>query len=276
MAKILIFNHIPKTAGMTARYILWRAVGRGRVLTAHTPKDHRAQIAKITQELDRPLRGDYVVQTHVGAELEQRFPRRHDYMAFTFVREPIERTISHYFFAREQPDQWGIAPNASLSEFLNGESLWAFNAQTGFLGGLWTEHYLDGSCIGREQFDQALLDRAKQNLERQAVIGLTEQFDESLFLLRRAFGWPVWRTAYRSVNRGQGRQRAPSLSASQLRAIRANNELDLELFSFAKGLFMSHLERVAGHEYRVRGFQAFNAACQRAYRISEVRYRKST
>jgi hypothetical protein len=267
VAEIVIFNHIPKTAGMTARYIMWRAVGRNRVLTSHNPSGHKAEFDQIAEKLEQPLTGQYVVQTHVGSGIENYLPSKHTYRAFTFLRDPVRRTISHFFFAREQPERWGIDSDATLSEFLRGDSLWAFNTQTAFLSGLWAKHYLEDKPVTRADLDESALQRAKQSLERHSVVGLTERFDESLLLLRREFDWPVRRTAYRSVNRGGREPSRKTITGTEIAAIRANNELDLELFDFARRLFEEKLACVGGLRFRLNGQQALNSAWRRGYGI---------
>jgi hypothetical protein len=262
MSEILIFNHIPKTAGSTVKYILWHVAGPARVLGSVELNKHRDRVQEIARFLDQPLEGRYIIQSHAGVGFEQRLPARHAYRTFVFLRDPSERAISHYFFGRDLPDApGGIPSEMSLLEFLREDTVRAYNAQTAFLGGLWAEHNLNDVVVSRAQFDQALLERAKRNLELHDALGLTERFDESLLLLRRAFGWSARRTVYRSMNFGQWRKGRP-LSPEERKAVRANNELDEELYAFGRELLVARLERVRARRARLKGFRALNTSFQ--------------
>jgi hypothetical protein len=122
----------------------------------------------------------------------------------------------------------------TLSEFLQEEPVRAFNVQTAYLGGLHLRHHLEGLSLDSDHFDSSLLDRAKAALNDQEAIGFTEAFDESLAVLRNTFGWPVWRTYYRSINRGTADK---SVSRGERRVVETANELDLELYSWALDRF---------------------------------------
>lgn len=263
MPDVIVFNHIPKTAGTTMKHVLWRAVGSRRVLTS-LAEDHRERLAAIAAELDRELERPCAIAHHIGFGIEARLPARHSYRAFTFLRDPVERTVSRYWHYRAAaPRASGREPSEPLEEWLQTDVIHRYNSQAGFLGGLWTRHNLDGAPLQRAAFDDELLAVAKRNLESHAVIGLAERFDESMLLLRGAFGWPLRKTTYRRANRSN-RQRP--LTAAELAAVRANNELDLELYEFGRELFEARLAaRCEDRERRLRHFGRLNRAYGRLY-----------
>ena len=258
MATVVLFNHIPKTAGSTVRYILWRQVGADRVLTS-TTLGHKERVAEIAERLEGPLEGDYVVQTHVGHGVADYLPARHSYRAFTFVRDPVERTISRYFYARGQASTLDDG-DVSVSEFLETNPVEAFNVQTAFLSGLLSKHYMEGVPMRREEFNSDLLNRAKRNLEAHTVVGITERFDESLLLLRHKFHWSILKSLYRPANVGHDRKVGAAVSETDLRAIEASNELDADLYRFACKLFEERLAELDGHRRRLRRFESLNSA----------------
>jgi hypothetical protein len=186
---------------------------------------------------------------------------------FTILRDPIDRTISEFFFMRD--DRRKLPVDQSLEDFLETDLPRSFNAQTAFLGGLTVRHNLEGIPLEREQFDESLLARAKRNLEAHDVVGLTERFDETLLLLRRAYRWPVLRTLYRPTNIGAGRRTAPTLSPEQVDSVRASNRLDIELFEFAGDLLERQLaERVPRSAIQLRRFRRLNGAYRRTFPIA--------
>jgi hypothetical protein len=278
VSEVILFNHIPKSAGSTMKHVLWRAVGADRVLSSLVHRAHRERIAAIAAELDRRLDGRYAVASHVGCGVEEWLPARHSYPAFTLLRDPIERTVSRYWHYRSGPNYRSDAGRAagskrmpagmSLERFLDESVLHSFNVQTAFLGGLWARHHLEGAPLTRSRFDERLLAEAKRKLESHAVVGLTERFDETLLLLRDAFGWPRRRTTYRRMNVGSAGRRS-GLGDRDREAVRASNELDIELYEFAQELFESRLaERVSDPDRRVRGFRRLNRAYDRVYPVT--------
>ena len=72
------------------------------------------------------------------------------------------------------------------------------------------------------------LEEAKRNLDRFLVVGLTERFDETFILIRRALGWklPYYLTANVTT-------RPKPATQDTLEQIRERNRLDLELYDFA-------------------------------------------
>jgi hypothetical protein len=265
MAEVILFNHIPKTAGTTMKHVLWRAIGTPRVLIS-VGEAHGELIPEFAARLDRNLDRRHAIVTHVGFGVERWLPARHSYPAFTFLRDPISRTLSRYWQYRLVLSRTPAKPALSLEEWLDDLVLHRYNAQTGFLSGLWTSHYLEGAPLTREQFDRQALGDAKRNLESHQVVGLTERFDESMLLLRDRFGWPLFKSTYRRVNVISGGSRVSELTGGELEAVRAANELDLELYEFGRELFESQLAtRCPDRDRRLHHYRRANTAYTRLY-----------
>jgi hypothetical protein len=267
MSEVVLFNHIPKTAGSTMKQVLWRVAGGDRVLFATTIGSHRQAIEAIIETIDHPLDTPYAVVAHTGFGVEEHLPARHTYRKYTVLRDPVQRTLSEFFYARD--DQGDLPAGISLKEFLAEETLRSFNSQTAFLAGLTVGHHLEGVPLERSQFDQDLLERAKSNLESHDVIGLTEHFDEALLLLRDAYGWPLSRTLYRRANVGAARRASPLLSEAELDLVRSSNELDIELYRYAQELFWWRLgTRAPDHAAQIRRFRRLNGIYGRTYPLA--------
>src|SRR5206468_13017876 len=103
----------------------------------------------------------------------------------TMLREPIDRVISHYYFVRHDPSNYlyELARKMSLKEF--GESCGRQepnNDQTRLLAG---PCHTAGFGICSDE----MLDIAKRNLaEHFAAVGISEEFDRSLMLMKRILG----------------------------------------------------------------------------------------
>ncbi|MCB0028122.1 MAG: hypothetical protein KDE28_09465, partial [Anaerolineales bacterium] len=106
-----------------------------------------------------------------------------------------------------------------------------------------------------------------------AVVGLQEQFDSSLLLMQKAFGWR--RIEYRKRNVTQNRPAQETLSAETLAAIREANLLDLQLYEYARQLFRRQLrQQGALFRARVRLFPLENRLRRRYWALRQVSLRQ--
>jgi hypothetical protein len=261
MSEVVLFHHIPKTAGSTMKHVLWAVTGGENVYFAMG--HHQTEVPSLCHRLERPLSGRHAVVAHTGYGLQDRLPARHRYRMFTIMRDPIDRTVSEYYAGRSRGR---LGEEDSLQDFLSRDVLRSHNAQTAFFAGLTARHNLDGAEVSRDLYDAALLERAKRNLDSLAVAGLTDRFDETLLLLRDAFGWPSVKTLYQRANVSARRRAAPAPSGAELEAVRASNLLDLELYEYARARFERQLSaRVPNHRRRLRRFRRLNVGYRLAY-----------
>lgn len=208
---MLVFIHINKTAGRTVRYILrssyglqhcevepWHDAWRGPPFST---KDLR-RLRKIYPKL-RSIAGHRVTGY---ADLEEQGT---DFRYFAFLREPVALCASRFQYQIDYRKK-----NVEFDEWIADESFQ--NAQTKQIGGT-------GSV------DDAL--RAID--EKEILIGLTEQFDESLLLLRglRAGDLDI---AYKPVNVAQRNTLATEVLASpgMRSAIVEANTSDIALYEY--------------------------------------------
>ncbi len=251
--RLIIFGHIPKTAGSTFKTILWRQYPPRRVFFSMTPAQHVQKFSELRRRLEGEGEGVDVLVTHAGYGVHETLPRTHEYPYITFLREPIDRVISgYYMFVRQ-----GKAPkDMPLDVFVQTFLKPGCNMQTSFLSGYFLECHLAGREPEREAFNEDMLESAKRNLERHVVIGLTERFDESLLMLRDAFGWDWHKLLYYRTNVGSNRKPRDGFSADVLETVREYNRLDIELYAYAQRLFE---ERIAARRGAIeRSLQTFN------------------
>lgn len=260
---VLVFEHIPKTAGVTLRQVLWRRLGN-RIFVHTNVMDPGPKTERL-QELIRAGRPPAAISSHIGYGLHERLPGDLRYAHITMLRNPIDRTLSHYYWAIEQGN---LPEGTTLIDFCRDDvpthfPLRARNFQTAYLSGLRVRALLDGEPPRPEDHDEALLARAKANLDRFAAHGLVSRFEESLLLFGRTFGWPL--VALRSLPRnvGKRRPRRVALTAAEEAALAEANRLDAALYAHAEARFEALLaERVPDAEGRLRSLSRLN----RAYR----------
>lgn len=216
--RLAVFVHIRKTAGTTVRHIINRQYGRDTVRMVRNyfvePDRSFEMVRALTTE---PPPGLRAVHGHILFWPD--FPWPPDTGFFTFLRDPVERTISHYAWLRARSPKF----TATLEEALADGSIHD-NLQTRVLAA-------SMPFVATEE----TLEKALANIDRLAVVGLTERFDESVVLLTRAFGWRPMVYATRNVT--AGRAKREELPPETVEAVLRYNALDLELYRRAQEQF---------------------------------------
>jgi hypothetical protein len=229
-----IFLHIPKTAGTTLNHIMERHYPPHQIFS-FGPVDGVEAFTQLPLEQRHAFR---LVRGHMAFGLHAYV--RPPYRYFTMLRKPVERVISYYYFMLERPEHYlhnSLHENRmGLEAFVaSGWSTMAENAQTRMLSGVYH------GPPGFGELDETVLEAAKRNLREQFVtVGLTERFDESLLLLRRYLGWN--KIYYQRQNVTRKRPSRRQISPQTLAVIRAHNQLDLELYDYARALMDAQIE----------------------------------
>jgi hypothetical protein len=250
----VIFLHVPKTAGTSLHWIIDRQYPRRSdywLTRDNLDLDKLKGMSTARRAEIRMLRGHFWYGVH------EYIPRPTTY--FTVLREPIDRVISFYYNKRrlrQYPDRDAIlAQEMSLQAYVQSRvTLQTNNFATRMISGSWG--------TPEQRCDEETLAQAKKNLaERFAVVGLTERFDETILLLKRRFGWR--NVFYLRHNVNPLRPELASIPGEVLGLLREHNQLDLELYAFAKELFKRQVG-VQGNEFarEVQRFRVMNRYVQ--------------
>jgi hypothetical protein len=194
---------------------------------------------------------------HLWHGLDSHLKRRLQYI--TLLRNPIQRTISWYSHVRRDANAYRhqrvVDENWSLLDFVRDqETNWDMvNAQALFLA-----VDLDYSALARDPVgygqavvkqyasrgnDRALLDLAKQRLEKCAFFGITERMQDSMSLLSYAMDfYPDF--SLPRLNVGGNRPAENEISAETIEAIKAITGVDQELYDWAGQLFEERFRRM--------------------------------
>jgi hypothetical protein len=245
---LIVFVHIPKTAGTTLRAVLSanepapRSRPLGNVFKGGGGLSP-ALIERLRDGRGPDLRAVRLVRGHFPLGIRDYLPKQRELRPFSFVREPAERTLSHYFAIRDVGGGYALAPlaaDATLDDALAGGYIHD-NLQTRMLSGL-PEPFGD--------VDDEMLERAKHNLRHELVfVGLTERFDESLVLAKQRLG--LRSILYRSSGRvNTARPRGTDVPEEVRRAAERCNHYDIELYRYAQQLFDTAVER-QGLEFQI-------------------------
>lgn len=252
-APFVIFLHIPKACGTTLTKLFGRWCAPGEVFTATGVPHEEARATLRRLSAQRPP-GVRLILGHAPFGLHEALDGPARYV--TVLRDPIERIVSHFHYAARTPQhpQHEEIKRGDLG--LLGLARRISNLQTRYLGGR-----LD------ETPDAAALALAKERLVAHfAVAGITERFDETVALIHRAFGRKL--RPFASENVRPPRSTADSLSAAELRELRAVHDLDVELYDFARRRFEEQIaQEDAGFERNVAALRRGNRLANFATRI---------
>ena len=257
-AETLIFLHIPKTAGTTLHQIIDRHYSIERIYWVHATQV--AESITAFKNLPEEQRGRYqLIKGHMGFGLHKFVP--HPCRYFTLLRDPVKRIISHYYHVLRTPNHYlhqvVTEKNMDLKAFVSsGISLELDNGQTRMLAASLgdEEDKIEFGCASTE-----LLETAKQHLQEYfSVVGVMEEFDKTLLLLKKKLGWS--NILYARKNTGKNKKTQKSeISADALAAIKQQNALDLELYEFAKQLLAEDvIAQDTDFEQELKTFQQMN------------------
>ncbi|MCQ6274865.1 sulfotransferase family 2 domain-containing protein [Bacillus sp. V3B] len=214
--KVVLFLHIPKTAGSTLKSILdnqYTSLERMDYYGGDFSKFINA--AKNNPNLK-------CINGHFRFGIHKRIQKPFCYV--TMLRHPIERVLStYYYIKRPNHTKNNMVKNMSIEDFVASKEAWANH----MVSNLQTT-YVSGSTPPN-------LEVAKKNLEQYFdVVGITEMFDQSLFLMKKSFGWK--NIDYKSENITKNRPTINEHSKEVIDLITQKNQLDLKLYKFGKYL----------------------------------------
>lgn len=219
----LVFVHILKTAGQSVM----------QILEANFPKHERLfsnshDIVKLPPESLQRYR---LFLGHNYYNIHELLGRKPVYI--TFLRDPVARTISHYFHWRRTDTHkfYEKVNSQTLAEFVTDPATRpaVFNYQTRWIAS--DDVLKPAKMNGRD-----LLGIAKQRLEEFAFVGLVEDFNRSIEALVAQFDWKMPRHLEKR-NVGKQGTKVADTPPETLALIREATQWDAELYQFARELF---------------------------------------
>ncbi|MEG4586381.1 sulfotransferase family 2 domain-containing protein [Microcoleus sp. MOSTC5] len=233
---LIIFTHIPKTAGTSLRHILMQQYGKNAVFMFY---DDPTVTTKNAEELLNELRSYFqyfpevndqnfnslvklrAISGHKPFGIHNLLPLN-NFHYITLLREPIERVISFYYHVFGRTEH-------SLEYLISCKQSIEFdNLQVRMLSGVgWKVPYGHCSCN--------MLEQAKHNLLHYYTFGIQDRFPESLETFSRHLGWSQIQIVAENV--GKNKPKSSDIGQQTLHLIAEQNLLDIELYQFAKQLF---------------------------------------
>jgi hypothetical protein len=218
MTPLYVSVHIPKTAGTTLGSALRCTFGD--------------RLQRAYEDDPGPIVGDPAcIHGHdvftLFADVAEHHPNT---KWIVFLRDPLSTAVSLYFHLKKD----------------KGSAKFVDRGLVHWLTHVEEYRWPDPPCYGHNQFQLQWFEQNAKHIGEYDFVGVTEQFDASVLLLWRTFGWELPR--YRPEN-VDGSIR-PELDASVIRRFKELNALDYAL----------HAQAIADLERRKRAYgPAFDA-----------------
>lgn len=218
---MLVFTHIPRTAGTSIRAYISQRIQRFKFIDG---------FSELSFMNDEEINKFDFIATHCGYGLFNRI--RKDHKKLIILREPVERILSHYYYLRELKDNVSYsshyAKNLSVEDFIMEEnpavSVAIENTQT------W--HLLDDKNLHfrnrhKKLSDQQKIDIALQNLEKYDFVGFTDRIGGLFTTLCNFYGWPIGPFPHLAQS---NKRSGSNVDRSVIEKINAKVALDLVLY----------------------------------------------
>lgn len=219
------FIHIPKTAGTTFRYLLYQQFQQERIFSNQSMilnNNGRYQQFDTFKNLSIEEQKAYeLICGHYFFSFGQTLALEYQYM--TFLRHPVERVMSHIYHMKRKHENLKEKPPEEVFE-LKIKLLSNFQIK-----------YFMADHKGPIEHDS--IQKAKENLESFAFVGLTDRFKESLSIAENNFNWKM--TSMGKMN--QAKDKPMILSSEFVKRIEETSAADLEFYEFGVQLFEKRL-----------------------------------
>jgi hypothetical protein len=249
---LLVFDHIPKTAGTTFRrsYLISALPAAERWILGGgetNARDRQRFLSLPPGQRDR-------IRVVAGHEADSMRPHLPGARFITVVRAPVDRAISSYLHARFHE---------------GGEKLWPDVREEQMSLAQFAERYIPSNYQSRivlgDDYDSLSADQIRQRIhDRYALVGYTEAFDEFVYLLHEIEGLPLAIYGNRLV-RAERESYLPS--AADLESVQRSHAIDARLHQIVSEDFQSRIDALsADSRARLQEFlaslRAFRAELQ--------------
>jgi len=232
----LVFMHVPKTGGTTLEHIIAKNQLVNGLIHVNAPDLERNPLALLKKGgFPRVVMGH-----HKRCQLLYQLLDRPLYH-ITLLREPIGRIISYfnYLQTNRRHKLHEAAREMNFEEFLDSEDMVELNnGQTLRIAGLLKKRVLSEES----RLPDALEDAKEMLRTRFTFFGVTEQYAEFLLMAQKVIGWKDIYFTRKNVS-GRAAEHTP-IPDSLLDAVRERNQMDIELYDFARQLFETRAREV--------------------------------
>jgi len=229
----IIFEHIPKTGGVTLRGILQKVYGADNIFLIES-RSIGTSLRKFS-EISAQQRNEYHVITGHGASMFDHFTQNP--FRVTILRDPLRLFLSQYNFLKISP---GTIYYHKMQRIKNIEAYIDFALENG-QDNLLTR-YLSNSMqwLVDEMLDipdlattgNELLVKAKENLLAYDAIINLQNFDAGVYALSRKLQWKAGIPIYKPSNRTISKKYLEPLLPETKKRLEKLLRFDVELFDY--------------------------------------------
>lgn len=235
---VLLFLHVHKTGGTTLRSIIDKQYLADQRLFIYGKEESM----KNSTFSEKELRNIHCIYGHFPYGIHRSIQQPFTYI--TMIRNPIARVISlynHIIYHKMDPIHQEVK-NLSLLEYAAANKV-EFNNSN-----------LQTSLISGEQNPD--LEKAKENIRKHfSVVGITERFDESIYLMKKRMGWNdiTYVKKNQTIDRLHEMKKRigkkyitysmKNISNKIIEQISSRNELDIQLYHYASKLLDEQIKK---------------------------------
>ncbi len=206
--------HIPKTGGTTVRTILEKVYPDELQQAYHNPRGTTPHVTRCVH----------------GHNVFHEFKNRQHELAgaqwLAFMREPLERALSLYYFQLRH-----VEPAQPPIEQWLEDSIYYPRRHPLRLEQNEQSKRLQKACFG------------KAPLSHYALIGITEEFDLSIQVAQKMFAWPATSLQYQPVNKTKSKPTNVVISPAAIGKFKQLHQMDYQLYAAAKAQLQAHTKR---------------------------------
>jgi len=244
----LVFLHLPKNGGNTLHGILNRLYPKEQTFSIKVVDNTKLNIPEFIALSEKERAQIKLLKGHMNFGLHKYLEGSSKYI--TFLRKPEDRIISFYHYAKSRPqhrlynqitdNNWSLLDFVAASK--EGD---VHNAQIRWISGL------------QDASEQEMLEKAKQNIDQYfSFVGFQEQFDLSLIILSKLYGWGI--PYYTYLNKGKHNSKAKLLDIKTQRLIASKNKGDLQLYAYAEKSFLEQKSKIKRLPFQLRKLEWCN------------------
>jgi hypothetical protein len=231
--ELVIFLHVPKTAGTSLGQIICKQYPQNVFYDVTKNNIFPKGVEAIKDQVEKTdcLFGHFLFGVHKYVSRPATY--------ITMLRNPVEQVLSNFFSSLKHPDHpnYSIFKDLSLEEYLDSEHVFLNeNMQTTFISGQITPDF----------------DKAKHHLDNNfSIVGITEQFSESVFLMYKNLNWTWEKIVCNKLNVNERRPLQESIDRRLISKIIEKNESDIKLYNYAKDKLEQKIKLLSIEERRL-------------------------